>query len=623
MYVVTFYSFKGGVGRSMALVNVGYQLAQAGRTVLLVDFDLEAPGLPTFNLQRPSRIPGGIVDYVHDYLLTGEAPNVGDYIYRSEAFPDGGTLWVMPAGKSDDQYASRFQSIDWQELYENHNGYLLMEELKEQWRTTIQPDYVLIDSRTGHTDIAGICTRQLPDAVCILFFPNDQNLAGLKRVAGDIRAERRDSSQAPKQPIALHFVVSNVPTLDDEERIVANRLRTFSEQLDYKALAAQIHHYDSLALVNQLVFSRDRPNSYLTQEYRTLTEAIRRENLQDRDTALETLRRMARGARGAGRWQTWAPELPDARLKDIAATFERDGEISFWLGMAWRISGDPGTALLLFNRAIENGYDGRDVYLERGTLHRDQQNTEAAAEDFWRVLELENLPALSAQVILSVRALLDIGEKDVQRLAGSWAVAHLESLDCARLAERIDDSETGLELTSTIITRLLSRSAPDARQSEILGHHLGLALIGLGRFEEAKRALNPHNLPASIFEQAKAFNLAMAEWGLTGHVDQALFGRVVELDNEQRPKQSANYFQCLALAHWALESNAAAQTALERARRISRTQFTRDFSAWRYMKVGPDEFLKDLEDIRCLIDGQKRLPLHMRRQGSEGSNALR
>ena len=50
MYVTTFYSFKGGVGRTMALVNVAVELANTGRRVLVVDFDLEAPGLDTFDL---------------------------------------------------------------------------------------------------------------------------------------------------------------------------------------------------------------------------------------------------------------------------------------------------------------------------------------------------------------------------------------------------------------------------------------------------------------------------------------------------------------------------------------------------------------------------------------------
>lgn len=42
--IVTFYSYKGGTGRTMALVNVGWIMASNGKRVLLVDWDLEAPG---------------------------------------------------------------------------------------------------------------------------------------------------------------------------------------------------------------------------------------------------------------------------------------------------------------------------------------------------------------------------------------------------------------------------------------------------------------------------------------------------------------------------------------------------------------------------------------------------
>jgi MinD-like ATPase involved in chromosome partitioning or flagellar assembly len=43
--IVTFYSFKGGVGRSMAMANVGQILADLGYRVILCDWDVEAPGL--------------------------------------------------------------------------------------------------------------------------------------------------------------------------------------------------------------------------------------------------------------------------------------------------------------------------------------------------------------------------------------------------------------------------------------------------------------------------------------------------------------------------------------------------------------------------------------------------
>ncbi|MGO9592260.1 MAG: KGGVGR-motif variant AAA ATPase [Steroidobacteraceae bacterium] len=618
MYVVTFYSYKGGVGRSMALVNVGYQLASAGRTVLLVDFDLEAPGLPTFNLQRPPRLPNGIVDYVHEYLATGEAPSVADYTYKSESFENGGAIWVMPAGKSDEHYSSKFQNINWQDLYEHHDGFLLFEDLKEQWRTSIQPDYVLVDSRTGHTDIAGICTRQLPDAVCILFFPNDQNLSGLKKIVDDIRYERRVVRKTAEHDVTLHFVVSNVPTLDDEDRIVATRLRSFGEQLKYKSLAAQIHHYDSLALINQLVFCKDRPNSYLANEYATLADTIRRSNFEDRDTALEALRHMVRGIRSPMQSPAEQVVLSDERLRNIATTFPRDGEISFWLALAWRFSGDPEAAFLLFDKAIENGYASREVYFERGLLRRSRREVGAAIEDFWSVLRASDLPVNAREVLLSVQALLNLNPEVVEQVASSWSVVNLPADDVIQLATRLNDSEPGLALNKLVLTRVVTQTPPgvdalyEARQS------LGLTLIGLGSFEEAIACLNPKALPIAALEQSAAFNIAMAEWGATGKINKELFGHVVETDTKpKRPGMGPNYSQCLAIAYWAMGDKERAAMNLADARRIAKATASRDFSAWRYLKVDSLEFDRDLDEMERLLEGQSILPRFISRIATE------
>ena len=47
-YTFTFYSYKGGVGRSLAVLNTAYQLAGFGKQVLILDLDLEAPGVTSF-----------------------------------------------------------------------------------------------------------------------------------------------------------------------------------------------------------------------------------------------------------------------------------------------------------------------------------------------------------------------------------------------------------------------------------------------------------------------------------------------------------------------------------------------------------------------------------------------
>ena len=251
----------------MALVNSAVELAQRGRKVLVVDFDLEAPGLDTFDIVRPKAKTPGVIDFVGEYLETGQAPEIERFVSMTTTV-DG--LWIMHSG-TQQGYAASFGQIDWQELYERRDGYLLLEDMKAQWKQMIQPDYVLIDSRTGHTDTCGICTRQLPDAVIILFFPNEQNLRGLTKVIRDIRLE----ANAPaKRTIATHFVMSNVPDLDDEDNTLRGMLGRFKTNLGFEAEPQVIHRYDSLSLLNQVVFTRDRPRSRLAREYCSLVDQI-------------------------------------------------------------------------------------------------------------------------------------------------------------------------------------------------------------------------------------------------------------------------------------------------------------------------------------------------------------
>jgi Mrp family chromosome partitioning ATPase len=67
--ICTFYSYKGGVGRSMALAKSADILARAGLRVLMIDFDLEAPGLEQyFDIDQKSiRAHTGLFDLISSY----------------------------------------------------------------------------------------------------------------------------------------------------------------------------------------------------------------------------------------------------------------------------------------------------------------------------------------------------------------------------------------------------------------------------------------------------------------------------------------------------------------------------------------------------------------------------
>ncbi len=174
--VITFYSYKGGVGRSFTLSNVAVLLARWGFRVLTIDWDLEAPGLTHYFSGPAVRPTGGVVDLAWDFLAGATSPR--DHILRLNI--DGGVLHLLPAGEQGPEYRQRLQAIDWEALYDLGFAAFL-ERCRERWVANY--DFVLIDSRTGISDISGICTVHLPDRLVVVFTANDQNLDDVVDIA--------------------------------------------------------------------------------------------------------------------------------------------------------------------------------------------------------------------------------------------------------------------------------------------------------------------------------------------------------------------------------------------------------------------------------------------------------
>ena len=66
--IVTFYSYKGGVGRSMSLANIAFELAKRNKKILMVDWDLEAPGLERyFNKFEINREADGLLQLLMEF----------------------------------------------------------------------------------------------------------------------------------------------------------------------------------------------------------------------------------------------------------------------------------------------------------------------------------------------------------------------------------------------------------------------------------------------------------------------------------------------------------------------------------------------------------------------------
>lgn len=181
--IVTFYSYKGGVGRSMALANIGVLLAQRGLRVLLVDWDLEAPGLERyFHYFGGSEMAQGLLPLLLKAQSQGDAswPPFEPYCARVDCAPPGG-LDLLPSGRGHDpDYSHNLERFDWEHFFQQCRGGEFLEHLRDRWRSHY--DLVLIDSRTGLSDAGGVCTIQMPDIVVAMFTATAQSVYGVRDV---------------------------------------------------------------------------------------------------------------------------------------------------------------------------------------------------------------------------------------------------------------------------------------------------------------------------------------------------------------------------------------------------------------------------------------------------------
>ncbi len=204
--IVTFYSYKGGTGRTMALANVAWILASNGRHVLAADWDLESPGLHRFFapfLDQSVPDAKGVIDMVRDYEWAAKDADEGERLrthipeharvqkyvipLRNWTFPGGGSLSFLSPGKQNQDYLATLSALDWDNFHEQLNGGEFIDAVRADMRRHY--DYTLIDSRTGLGDIAEVCTVHLPDVLVDCFTLSNQGLDGAADVARRIEEE--------------------------------------------------------------------------------------------------------------------------------------------------------------------------------------------------------------------------------------------------------------------------------------------------------------------------------------------------------------------------------------------------------------------------------------------------
>ena len=238
METVTFYSYKGGVGRTLALANTAMYLSRFGQNVCIMDFDLEAPGLHYKfpKLVKMTDIGSGLVDYIYEFVRSKVIPeSLNEYTSEliSPSKSQGG-IRLFPAGNSlSPDYWLKLAAIDWHSLFyeEDSEGVPFFLELKERIKEKFSPDYLLIDARTGITEMSGLCTSLLPDKVVFLIVNNQENIEGARQILQSIQKIERFPGQGP---IEVIFALTRIPfpQKDEDERIEKQILKNIRNCLN-------------------------------------------------------------------------------------------------------------------------------------------------------------------------------------------------------------------------------------------------------------------------------------------------------------------------------------------------------------------------------------------------------
>ena len=216
--IVTFYSYKGGTGRSMALANIAWLLARVEAKsdappprILAIDWDFEAPGLHRYfrpylsdEAERGFDAAPGCLDIFvalnerqseygpRDFVANRrraraalEAVDFDAYLLRT-SLPG---LSFIKAGRFDENYQHRVSEFRWETFFKATVGLFngFADFLRDRY------DWVLVDSRTGITDTSGICTVLLPDRLVVVFTPNQQSLTGIENLVRKAVAYRKES----------------------------------------------------------------------------------------------------------------------------------------------------------------------------------------------------------------------------------------------------------------------------------------------------------------------------------------------------------------------------------------------------------------------------------------------
>lgn len=232
--IISFYAFKGGMGRSTALAIFAAQRAQVGERVVVIDLDLAAPGVSVL-LGDPMVAVGGVVDYWLEQPLVGENVDLRDYYYRvnNQEVTGRGEILVFPAGHFNDLYPIKLSRLD---FTRPDSGQHPLETLLQQIHHELHPNWILLDARAGISEVSGFVFGGLAHLNILFGGTSEASWRGLRLAIQRLGAARALARQPQAECLLVHSMVpANPETAHLAQQNFLRQAETIFEETYYLA----------------------------------------------------------------------------------------------------------------------------------------------------------------------------------------------------------------------------------------------------------------------------------------------------------------------------------------------------------------------------------------------------
>lgn len=263
--IVSYYSFKGGTGRSTCLTNVAFELAKRGHTVGAMDFDLSAPGLHMIYDIGPNR--RARTKSIHDYIDSNRSSQeLSDYVldvrksYRDTRF--SGELYLMP-GDINAEVAAEMAG-------DPVSQFKKIKNLINDFETEYNLDYVFLDSRSGISNQAMPIFRTADHLLTFTKWTHQHRLGTyellnwIKKLLGEQGSDFFSN---------IRCVGSNIP--DDVTK--GNVAEWVADELPPFVDGSTVIHESGILKKEEKVVIDEHPGTLIAEEYQRVADIV--ENL--------------------------------------------------------------------------------------------------------------------------------------------------------------------------------------------------------------------------------------------------------------------------------------------------------------------------------------------------------